>query len=43
MIKEVREIYRAADKVSGTCGDGISKADLTTAITTEMTKPSTTP
>ena len=38
MLKEVREIYRAADKVSGTCGDGVSQADLITAITTEMTK-----
>ena len=38
MIKEIREIYKIADKISGTCGDGVSPDDLTTAITNEMTK-----
>ena len=39
MVKGMREIFAAADKVGGTCPDGdVSKEDLTTAILAEMAK-----
>ena len=39
MIKEIKEIYRAADKAGGKCDGEVTPADLTSAIIAEMTKP----
>ena len=39
MVKGMREIFAAADKVGGKCADGdVSPEDLKTAILAEMAK-----